>query len=138
MKSREKLGKGGQTGKAQGSGKIGKTGMGDKAKNSSRIGMEDKAKKSSRTDSKKLKTIPRNFLEAANQKAARRRKEDTVIYERYREEEDRDATVIVGRNAVTELLKSGHPVDRLLIQEGAEGSIAKIFALAKEKNIPLR
>ncbi len=44
--------------------------------------------------------------------------------------------LIFGRNAVTELLKSGHSVNRLFIAEGSrDGSIQKIFALAKEAGV---
>lgn len=43
--------------------------------------------------------------------------------------------IIAGRNAVTEALKSGREIDRILIAEGAEGSIKRIVALAKERNI---
>ncbi len=42
---------------------------------------------------------------------------------------------IEGRNAVLELLKTDKGVDKLLLQKGAEGSLRKIFALAREKNI---
>ncbi len=47
-----------------------------------------------------------------------------------------DASVVVGRNPVMELLKSGRDVEKLYIQRGErEGSITKIFALAKQRNI---
>lgn len=43
-----------------------------------------------------------------------------------------------GRNAVIELLKSEQQVDRILIRKGeADGSLAVVVALAKEKGIPL-
>lgn len=43
-----------------------------------------------------------------------------------------DENLIYGRNAVTELLKSGRSVNKILIAEGSrEGSIQKIFSLAK-------
>ena len=45
-------------------------------------------------------------------------------------------SVIVGRNPVMELLKSDRDVEKLYIQRGErEGSVTKIFALAKKKNI---
>ena len=44
---------------------------------------------------------------------------------------------IVGRNPVLEALRSGREVDRLLVQEGAEGSIGKIISLAKERKVPV-
>lgn len=36
-----------------------------------------------------------------------------------------------------EALRSGREVDRLLVQEGAEGSIGKIISLAKERKVPV-
>ena len=44
---------------------------------------------------------------------------------------------IIGRNPVLEALRSGREVDRLLVQEGAEGSIGKILSLAKERKVPV-
>ena len=44
--------------------------------------------------------------------------------------------LIFGRNAVAELLKSGHSVNRILIAQGSrDGSIQKIFALAKTAGV---
>ena len=44
--------------------------------------------------------------------------------------------VLVGRNAVTEALRAGRDINRLLLAEGdREGSIAEILALAKERGI---
>ena len=46
--------------------------------------------------------------------------------------------VIVGRNAVSELLKSTRAVDKIFVKDGAwEGSIKEIAAMAREKGIPL-
>ena len=46
--------------------------------------------------------------------------------------------IIFGRNPVTEALKSGRDIDKILILKGAaEGSVSKITALAKERGIPL-
>lgn len=42
---------------------------------------------------------------------------------------------IEGRNAVTELLKTDRPVDRIMLEKGAEGSLGRIFAMAREKQI---
>ncbi|MEG0830592.1 MAG: 23S rRNA (guanosine(2251)-2'-O)-methyltransferase RlmB [Anaerovoracaceae bacterium] len=44
---------------------------------------------------------------------------------------------IIGRNAVIEALKSERQVSKLTIANGAEGSIKKIVAIAREKNIPI-
>ena len=40
-----------------------------------------------------------------------------------------------GRNAVIELLKTGKNIDKLLIEKGAQGSAAMIFAEARKRNI---
>jgi 23S rRNA (guanosine2251-2'-O)-methyltransferase len=46
--------------------------------------------------------------------------------------------VIAGRNAVTELLKSGRTVDKIYVQKGErEGSLPLIVAMATEKTIPV-
>ena len=47
-----------------------------------------------------------------------------------------DDNLIFGRNAVMELLKSGHSVNKILIAEGSrDGSIQKIFSLAKTAGV---
>jgi 23S rRNA (guanosine2251-2'-O)-methyltransferase len=47
--------------------------------------------------------------------------------------------IVEGRNPVIELLKSGHPVTKILIAEGTKpgDAISEITHLAKTKNIPL-
>ena len=40
-----------------------------------------------------------------------------------------------GRNAVTELLKTGKNIDKILLEKGAQGSLQIIFAEARKKNI---
>lgn len=46
--------------------------------------------------------------------------------------------VIFGRNPVTEALKSGREVERLLVSSGSkEGSMIKIIAMAKDRGIPV-
>lgn len=46
--------------------------------------------------------------------------------------------ITVGRNAVSELIKSGRAVDKIFVKDGAwEGSIKDIAAMAKEKGIPV-
>lgn len=42
---------------------------------------------------------------------------------------------IEGKNAVTELLKTDRPVDKLLLLKGAESSCGRIFAMAREKGV---
>jgi len=44
--------------------------------------------------------------------------------------------IIVGRNSVTEALRSGRPINKLLVQDGIKGgSIGEIINLAKEKKV---
>ena len=52
------------------------------------------------------------------------------------EEREPDANIIIGRNPVTEALKAGREVDKLLVTS-REGSMIKILALAKEQGIPV-
>ena len=42
---------------------------------------------------------------------------------------------IEGRNAVLELLKTDRVADKILLQKGAEGSLGRIFAMAREKTL---
>ncbi len=42
---------------------------------------------------------------------------------------------IEGRNAVLELLKTEKEVDKILLAKGAEGSLGRIFAMAREKKV---
>jgi 23S rRNA (guanosine2251-2'-O)-methyltransferase len=45
---------------------------------------------------------------------------------------------VVGRNAVSELLKSGRAVDKIFVKDGVwEGSIKEIVAYAKERKVPV-
>ena len=36
-----------------------------------------------------------------------------------------------GRNAVLELIKSGKPIEKIVMEKGAQGSLARIFAEAR-------
>ena len=47
-----------------------------------------------------------------------------------------DSNVIIGRNPVTEALKAGREIDKLLVTS-REGSMIKILAMAKEQGIPV-
>ena len=50
--------------------------------------------------------------------------------------EDLNKDIILGRNAVTEALKAGRTINRLLIAEGSrDGSIQKLIAIAKDSQI---
>ncbi len=46
---------------------------------------------------------------------------------------------IAGRNSVAELLRSGRPIDRIIVERSKkEGSISVILAKAAERNIPIK
>ena len=54
------------------------------------------------------------------------------------ENEEYSEGLVVGRNAVRELLKSGRAIDKLLVQKGErEGSIVVLVAEAIERHIPV-
>lgn len=49
-----------------------------------------------------------------------------------------ETELIVGRNAVTEALRGGRSLNKLLLQEGAHGgSLSELLALAKAKGVPV-
>ncbi len=50
--------------------------------------------------------------------------------------EELPSNMVVGRNAVSELVKSGAPIDKILVS-GREGSIVVIVAEAKKNGIPV-
>lgn len=80
-----------------------------------------------RTDNKKR--TKKGFREVGNKEA---RKKD------FREVEERE-DLIIGRNAVTEVLKGNRTVEALYISKGQlEGSINAIIGLAKEKKIVIK
>lgn len=49
-----------------------------------------------------------------------------------------EQTLICGRNAVTEALKSGRTIDLLFVNKNAGGSISRICAMAAERDIPVK
>ncbi len=54
------------------------------------------------------------------------------------EKESEGTGLVIGRNAVRELLKSDREIDKLLVQRGErEGSIVVLVAMAVEKGIPV-
>ena len=61
--------------------------------------------------------------------------------ERRQEEKSFDdapaANVIIGRNPLMEALKNDREIEKILVGKGAEGSVTKIVAMAKDKGIPL-
>ena len=77
---------------------------------------------SDRSDRKDTKDMPQ------------RRKAGTAFA--FAEDAERNENIIVGRNPVTEALKSGREIDKLVVSN-VEGSMIKILAMAKEKGIPV-
>ncbi|MBP3378761.1 MAG: 23S rRNA (guanosine(2251)-2'-O)-methyltransferase RlmB [Clostridia bacterium] len=51
-------------------------------------------------------------------------------------EGEKPSNIVVGRNAVTELIRSGAPVDNILVS-GREGSVTVIIAEARKAGIPV-
>lgn len=51
--------------------------------------------------------------------------------------EEISANVIIGRNPLIEALKNNREIEKILVGKGAEGSITKIIAMAKEAGIPI-
>lgn len=86
----------------------------------------------------KRKTRPQERRSRKFEKEAPRHKSPQAETEPKRREEPRELPddVLVGRNAVTEALKSGRGINKLWIASGdREGSVAEIAALAKERGI---
>ncbi len=86
----------------------------------------------------KRKTRPQERRSRKFEKEAPRHKSPQAEAEPKRREEPRELPddVLVGRNAVTEALKSGRGINKLWIASGnREGSVAEIAALAKERGI---
>lgn len=68
---------------------------------------------------------------AKNNFSGNRRQDDRMT-------EEIDEGLVIGRNAVRELLRSGRTVDKLLVQKGErEGSIVVLVAEAVERHIPV-
>ncbi|HAY62633.1 MAG TPA: 23S rRNA (guanosine(2251)-2'-O)-methyltransferase RlmB, partial [Ruminococcaceae bacterium] len=54
-------------------------------------------------------------------------------------ENERERDVIAGRNAVTEALKAGRPIDSILVRRGEKnGSVSSILRMAKQAGIPVK
>ena len=81
--------------------------------------------------------VPRS--EERSQKPARpakaARPARTEAYDAF--EEPISENIIIGRNPVIEALKNDREIEKILIGKGAEGSIAKIVGMAKDKQIPI-
>lgn len=86
----------------------------------------------------KKKARPQERRSRKFEKEASRRKRPQMEAEPKRREEPRELPddVLVGRNAVTEALKSGRGINKLWIASGdREGFVSEIAALAKERGI---
>ena len=46
--------------------------------------------------------------------------------------------IVIGRNPVSEAVRSGRVIDKMLVQNGAEGSVKKIVAMAKDAGVQVR
>ena len=79
----------------------------------------------------------RNFRD--QRRAPKRDKNAEQNARRYdSDSEDESCGVIVGRNAVRELLKSGRDIDKIFVRKGdREGSIVVLVATAIERKIPV-
>ena len=84
----------------------------------------------------KTQTSKKNFNNNNNYKENRKPRYENNKPQN--EAEDYNEGLIVGRNAVRELLKSGRTIDKLLVQRGErEGSIVVLVAEAIERHIPV-
>ena len=89
----------------------------------------------------KRKTRPQERRSRKFERETPRRKRPQMEAEPKRREEPRELPddVLVGRNAVTEALKSGRGINKLWIASGdREGSVSEIAALAKERGIVMQ
>ena len=89
----------------------------------------------------KKKARPQERRSRKFEREAPRRKRPQMEAEPKRREEPRELPddVLVGRNAVTEALKSGRGINKLWIASGdREGSVSEIAALAKERGIVMQ
>lgn len=72
-----------------------------------------------------------------SEKSTYQRNDRNDRYDR-NDEEREESGLVVGRNAVRELLKSNREIDKILVQRGErEGSIVVLVAMAIEKGIPV-
>lgn len=53
------------------------------------------------------------------------------------EREERNENLLIGRNPVTEAIRSGRSIDKIYMAAGAEGSVVKIRAMARDAGIPV-
>lgn len=65
-----------------------------------------------------------------------RQERDTPADHPFDERPD-EKNMIIGRNPVIEALKNGRDMEKLLVARGAEGSIARIIAMAREQGVTI-
>ena len=90
-------------------------------------------------DNKKKKSFGANRYEKRNNEG-RSFKENKLNSNKnnFETEEAEETGLVIGRNAVRELLKSEREIDKILVQKGErEGSIVVLVAMAIEKGIPV-
>jgi 23S rRNA (guanosine2251-2'-O)-methyltransferase len=74
-----------------------------------------------------------------NRRASNRKNAPESKQERAEKDESRNADLIIGRNAVSEALRSERVIDTLLVARGERnGSIGRIIAECKDKNIVVK
>ena len=76
------------------------------------------------------------FIKPAKSEAIKKapKKETKSRFEDFEE----NPNLLIGRNPVMEAVKSGHTIDKILMQKDGEGSIKKIAALAREEGIQIQ
>ena len=83
----------------------------------------------------------KRYVEREQKPAKSAKAERPERTERRQEERSFDeapaANVIIGRNPLMEALKNDREIEKILVGKGAEGSVTKIVAMAKDKGIPL-
>ena len=79
-----------------------------------------------------------NHQSGAYEKARRCEKNNAEGFKNSSDEQNENSGLVIGRNAVRELLKSDRDIDKILVQKGErEGSIVVLVAMAIEKGIPV-
>ena len=70
-----------------------------------------------------------------NQRDYKREYKKDNVRDNVKESERDNTNVIIGRNPVTEALRAGREIDKILVGSGQEGSIKKIIGMARDKGI---
>lgn len=83
--------------------------------------------KSSRSSVKASAKAPARGSDARNRKTHA----PAQAYAEFPERED----ILIGRNPVTEALKSKRPIEKIIVQDGAGGSLGRVISLAKDRGV---